>query len=797
VPFSRRSFRPTAVAVRARLLAGAIASSVLALVACLDDSPTAPDLPGISLRIAAQIGGGEGDWTVAIRVYYYRENESQVDLPIDPDTVYLDADESVDQPVSVDITRCLADPERADFEAEVETAGCRLYVELQLIDDDGEVLSEETNDALASEPGEIVEVPPFVLPPGEIAVQRTVAAFTAPDASDPPPDQSIAVASSTSQELGTLSSSIDYLSGTNWLQASIEQSEGSAVNLAVTTTGLAPGVYEATVTISSSRQHVPATIAVTYTVTPRDKRVTISGAGNGDGSVTLAGSEASCVSLAGQVSGGCTHTARHGNQLTLNANPRSGSAFAGWSGACTGTGQCVLTMDQDRAVTATFTLLPRRLTVSLVGTGAGAVTSSPAGITCSRATGQGAVTCGHDFLHLTQVTLTAVASQSSAFIGWSGGGCAGTAPCTLTMDQARTVTATFNIAVHKLTVLGSGTGSGVVTSKPTGIECRIIGGRTESPCEADFPIGSSVTLTATPDEGHSFDGWEDHDCGRSCTVILDKPRTITAVFLGPPPPGRDIVVFNDVNVFDDQAMGDPNTNNVRLVQNLVNYSVDGPRNAGRTVQIDCGRQAAGQNFCSLTTLNVMIRTIETAGFTVERISSTAGTLTSFHPGVKVLFLVLGCQAFTSSEVNAMKRFADEGGRVIFVGEFATSVWGPCIPVENQFLKDMGAVMTNVGNEWECGHTILPATSLRAHQITTGVNQVTVACSSEITLGPNDFALYLDRLNAHVLAGVARIDVTPLPIVAGAAGTAATALVPHIPALAREARDFSGRLIPRQ
>ncbi|HEY0995102.1 MAG TPA: Ig-like domain-containing protein [Gemmatimonadaceae bacterium] len=50
---------------------------------------------------------------------------------------------------------------------------------------------------------------------------------------------------------------------------------------------------------------------------------------------------------------GGTHVV--GTTVTLTATPATGSTFAGWSGACTGTGSCVVVMNSDRAVTATFT----------------------------------------------------------------------------------------------------------------------------------------------------------------------------------------------------------------------------------------------------------------------------------------------------------------------------------------------------------------------------------------------------------------------------------------------------------
>src|SRR2546423_11739795 len=40
--------------------------------------------------------------------------------------------------------------------------------------------------------------------------------------------------------------------------------------------------------------------------------------------------------------------------VTLAAAADAGSSFAGWSGLCSGTGGCTVTMDADKAVTATF-----------------------------------------------------------------------------------------------------------------------------------------------------------------------------------------------------------------------------------------------------------------------------------------------------------------------------------------------------------------------------------------------------------------------------------------------------------
>ena len=43
-------------------------------------------------------------------------------------------------------------------------------------------------------------------------------------------------------------------------------------------------------------------------------------------------------------------------QVILNAAPDAYSTFIGWSGACTGAGQCNVSMDNDTDVTAMFNL---------------------------------------------------------------------------------------------------------------------------------------------------------------------------------------------------------------------------------------------------------------------------------------------------------------------------------------------------------------------------------------------------------------------------------------------------------
>ena len=78
-------------------------------------------------------------------------------------------------------------------------------------------------------------------------------------------------------------------------------------------------------------------------------------------------------------------------------------------------------------------------------------------------------------------------------------------------------------------------GDGSVRSSPAGILCAP-GGCLGSAQTAQFPIGTQVTLSATPDASSSFGGWTPASCstggiGQGCTVTLDSDKLVTALFM--------------------------------------------------------------------------------------------------------------------------------------------------------------------------------------------------------------------------------------------------------------------------
>lgn len=228
-----------------------------------------------------------------------------------------------------------------------------------------------------------------------------------------------------------------------------------------------------------------------------------------------------------------------------------------------------------------------------------------------------------------------------------------------------------------------------------------------------------------------------------------------------PPPGKDIVVFNDANIFNDLIGAPADPQNQLMFKNLVNYATSGPRGTSLDVWVDRGHGGnACNNECTDAKLADFQNAMTSAGYNVVFKNTNVGDLATLPASVKVLVLFMPTQSYDKAEINAMKAFANDGGRVVFVGEWDGFYSG--IAVQNAFLLQMGAVMTNTGGAVDCGANTVPATSLRASQITTGLTSLKMGCSSTIAPGPNDFIFMYDQTNKIALAGVARIDTTPLP-----------------------------------
>ncbi|HYL86635.1 MAG TPA: hypothetical protein VE263_20590 [Candidatus Angelobacter sp.] len=82
---------------------------------------------------------------------------------------------------------------------------------------------------------------------------------------------------------------------------------------------------------------------------------------------------------------------------------------------------------------------------------------------------------------------------------------------------------------HILVVELAGSGSGIVMSNPSGINCG-------NSCSAGFAPGTMVSLTASPASGSRFSGWSGSCSGvGACTVTMNADEAVTSTFDAGPP----------------------------------------------------------------------------------------------------------------------------------------------------------------------------------------------------------------------------------------------------------------------
>jgi hypothetical protein len=241
--------------------------------------------------------------------------------------------------------------------------------------------------------------------------------------------------------------------------------------------------------------------------------LTVSKPGNGVGTVSSVPAGISCGST-------CAQTIMDGNSVTLSAVAAPGSIFTGWGGDCTGTVPCVLTINGDKNVSARFMAAQQVVTIAKTGRGSGGVTADK-GLVAWQGQ-EGKASYGYNAV----VTLAAVPAYGSEFDGW-GGSCSGKEPvCTVTMNDALSVTAAFKLTLQELRVNVQGPGSGVVTVDQGALSWNADVGT------ALFEYGTELTLRAQADAGWEFGGWSGADPGADDTATLRilGASEVTAVF---------------------------------------------------------------------------------------------------------------------------------------------------------------------------------------------------------------------------------------------------------------------------
>jgi hypothetical protein len=154
------------------------------------------------------------------------------------------------------------------------------------------------------------------------------------------------------------------------------------------------------------------------------------------------------------------------------------------------------------------------------------VSSAPTGINCGQ-------TCVATFPETTSVTLTATPDPTMVFTGWSGA-CSGTETCTVVMNAAKSVTATFVQGVP-LTVTTDGTGTGAISAG--GIDgldfCR-------ANCLIYVDPTAVVQIIPEPDPGSAASAYASTtspctplalvDPTNGCAITVTSPTTVTVTF---------------------------------------------------------------------------------------------------------------------------------------------------------------------------------------------------------------------------------------------------------------------------
>jgi Divergent InlB B-repeat domain len=160
------------------------------------------------------------------------------------------------------------------------------------------------------------------------------------------------------------------------------------------------------------------------------------------------------------------------------------------------------------------------LTVGSTLPGAGAIDSSPTGISCG-------IVCTERFDPGTVVRLSATQAPGYFHTAWYGGGCSGRGDCVVVLDSDTAVVAGF---VRRVTVTAdAGTGGSVEATAPG----APFGVCTAGGCEVN--PGDEVTLTASPDSGFMFDQWTGDCSGKdpvfTFSAIVSPDKVCHASFV--------------------------------------------------------------------------------------------------------------------------------------------------------------------------------------------------------------------------------------------------------------------------
>ena len=163
-------------------------------------------------------------------------------------------------------------------------------------------------------------------------------------------------------------------------------------------------------------------------------------------------------------------------------------------------------------------------------------------LTVSAGEGGSVSTTGGTFSQGTQVSITATPSEGYSFSGWSNG--SSDNPLSVTLNSNTSVTANFQVIVNSYTLTVTAGEGGNVSSE---------GG--------EYEEGTEVTITATPDEGYEFVGWQGFEGNNSeITINLNSNLSLVALFELTPYGYVEDGIFLDAELYDYDPIFQKNGN---------------------------------------------------------------------------------------------------------------------------------------------------------------------------------------------------------------------------------------------
>lgn len=258
--------------------------------------------------------------------------------------------------------------------------------------------------------------------------------------------------------------------------------------------------------------------------------------------------------------------------------------------------------------------------------------------------------------------------------------------------------------------------------------------------------------------------------GRVDVCARDITRTgiqgcAVVVITNVPSAGADVIVFNDINFLSDYTSLPGNR---RFIANLATFQNNLPRGDGTQVlhELSHGSLCIQLECSPLGGLQAIDTIFFNRGFQVAVFDTISRLPATIPPQVKLMILWVPSRAYDTLEINTLKAFAAEGGRILYLGE-RLPYYGQfnIDSVENRFFREMGAQLSNTGADVALAAPyIVPKSGIRTHQTTTGVDSLGFSAASIVVPGANDFALVIDTPagQGSVLGALAKIDLTPLP-----------------------------------